>query len=265
MAAPNSGKVRIAGTGNIFKAPLGTTLPPDSTTAWGAAFLNLGYMTDGFQVAQALSTKEVPAWQSLESLRTIPISLIRKFTFDAVQTDKETLALAWGGATITSNPATLGTATIAATGVVTCSATETLAINDPVQFGAMTLAAPFVAATTYYVVSTPTSTTFTLALTVGGAAIVSAAGSSVSITKMGPYAMAIPNALTMVDFILGIDVTDGATNQRFIVQRARQTALPTIKMGRQTEISYTIEVEALAPADGTNSVLIYGVDSAVGA
>ena len=267
MAAPNSSKVRIAGSGAIWKAPLGTTLPTDSITAWGAGFLNLGYMADGFTVAQSLSTKDVQGWQSLESLRTIATSLIRKFTFDSIQTDKETLALAWGGGTVTSNPATLGTVTIAiTTGVLTVSAAHGLVVGDPAQLGTMTAGGPLVAATTYYVQSVPSTTTLTLALTSGGASIVtSASGSSLSIVKMGPYVMAIPNAANLLDFILGFDVTDGVTSQRFIVQRAHQTALPTIKLGRQQEISFTIEVEALAPADGTNSVLIYGLDTAVGA
>ena len=76
--------------------------------------------------------------------------------------------------------------------------------------------------------------------------------------------MAIPNAVNLLDFILGIDISDGTTSQRFIIQRAHQTKLPTIKVGRQDKIAYTIEVEALATLDGTNSVLIYGLDPAIG-
>jgi hypothetical protein len=40
--------------------------------------------------------------------------------------------------------------------------------------------------------------------------------------------------------------------------------LPTILHGRQDGINYDVEVQALAPTDGTKSVLVYGVDVAVG-
>ena len=269
MSAPNATKVRVAGTGAILKAPIGTPLPPDSVTAWNSAFTNLGYLVDGFQVAQNLTTKEVSAWQSLESLRSIAIGLVRKFTFDEVQTDKDSLALAWGGATITPvlGTATGGAVTIAiTTGILTTTTAHGLAVGQAVQLQGVTNGTPFVSGQSYWVVSVPTSTTFTLALTQGGTAIVTtAAGTATTVTPLtGAYSLAVPNPAQLQDFILGIDISDGTTTMRFIIQRAHQTMLPTIKYGRQAEITYTIEVEALATLDGSNSVLIYGSDPSVG-
>lgn len=79
----------------------------------------------------------------------------------------------------------LGTVSIAiTTGLLTVSAPTTLAVGDWVRLGAMTAAAPFVAGTTYFVESTPTAETLTLAATLGGAAIVTTtAGSSISIQE----------------------------------------------------------------------------------
>ena len=268
MSGLNSGQVRIAGTGRLLKAALGTALPVDSVAAWGSGFVDLGYADDGFEMKQDLKRKEVNGWQTLELLRLITTALNRTFTFNLKQTNRDTLALAWGGATITpAAAASLGTVAIAiTTGVLTVSATETLAPGDPVVLGAVTGAAPLVAGTTYYVLTAPTSTTLTLAATVGGAMIVTtAAGSSTSITKLnGAYTLAIPDASQIADFIIGIDWSDGSVTQRLVIQRAALLSLPTVKSGRQAEIDYVVEVQALKPADNTASVLVYGVDVAVG-
>jgi hypothetical protein len=267
MPALDSSQIRIAGSGSIWKAPIGTPLPPDSSTAWNAAFVNLGYAKDGFTMTQNLKNQEVDAWQTLEAVRLITTALSRQFGFELLQTNKQNLALAFGGATISLNPPTLGTVVIAnTTGVLTVSAPETLAIGDAVQLGGVAGGAPLVSGTTYYVQSIPSSTTLTLAATPGGAAIATTtAGTATSIAKLtGAYSLAIPNAQAIADFMLGIDWSDGTTSMRFIIQRGHYTALPVVKYSRNAEASYLIDVMALAPADGTNSILVYGVDAAVG-
>ena len=268
MSAPSATKVKVAGTGAIWKAPLGTALPTDSITSWNAAFVNLGFMDDGFSVEQALVVKDVKGWQSLETLRAIATDLIRKFMFDSIQTDKETLALAWGGGTITPVLGTsVGTVTIAiTTGLITTSAAHGLAVGNTFQLQGVVNGTPFVSNQTYYVQAVGSSTTLYASLTPGGAVITTtAAGTATGLTALsGGYSMAIPDAKNLLDFILGIDISDGTTSMRFIIQRAHQTKLPTIKYGRQDKIAYAIEVEALATLDGTNSVLIYGFDPSIG-
>ena len=103
MSTPalNSGNVRVAGTGSIWKAPLGTVLPIASTTAWNVAFINLGYATDGFSIKQSLKKQAIPAWQTLSSVRSIVTELIRSLTFEALESNITTIPLAWGGATMT--------------------------------------------------------------------------------------------------------------------------------------------------------------------
>ena len=267
MAGLNSGQVRIAGTGRLRKAPLGTVLPVDSVAAWDPAFVDLGYASDGFTMTQALKTLDITAWQTLEPVRTVNTSLIRNFTFELLQTNRDTLSLGWGGATIAPNPGTsLGTVAVAiTTGVLTVSAAHGLSIGDSVQLGTMTNAAPLVTGVTYYVVSVPTSTTLTVAATLGGAFIpTTTSGSSASIVKVtGPYTLTIPDPSTVADFILGIDWSDGALTQRIIISRAHQDVLPTIKSVRTDGIRYAISVQANKPADGSNSVLVYGIDAAM--
>lgn len=98
----NASNIRVAGNGNIWKAPVGSALPTDSTSAIDAAFKNIGFATDGFELQQELSIKEIEAWQSLESVRLIPTKKTRKVTFEAIETNTTTLALAYGGATVTA-------------------------------------------------------------------------------------------------------------------------------------------------------------------
>ncbi len=181
--ALNSGAVRVAGTGSIWKAPLGTTLPSDSTTAWGTGFVNLGYATDGFTVTQDLKKQDITAWQTLTPVRSLATALIRKLTFEALESNINTVPLAWGGATMTPGLA-------------------------------------------------------------------------------GIYTLAIPDG-ALTDFILGVDWSDGTTSQRIIVKQASLLTLPAIKFVRTDAIRYPLEVQAIAPADGTASIVVYGVDSIV--
>lgn len=100
--AVNAGKIRIAGQGAVWRAPLGTTLPTDSTTALASGFINLGYLDEGFvDITNDIKQKEITGFQSLEVLRIVNTSANRKAAFTAIETNNETIKLAWGGATIT--------------------------------------------------------------------------------------------------------------------------------------------------------------------
>jgi hypothetical protein len=101
MPSPDSSKIKIAGSGAVWYAPAGTTLPTDSTTALAAGFVNVGYLKDGFELAQDLKTKEVTGWQNLDVLRLIPTQLSRSVKFSGIETNKTSVSLAWGGATVT--------------------------------------------------------------------------------------------------------------------------------------------------------------------
>lgn len=177
-------EIRVAGTGAFWKAPAGTTLPADSTTAWANGFINLGYATDGFKASPNFSTQVIRGWQSKQPLRNITTEFDYKFSFELLQSNKETVSLAWGGATIT-----------AGTG--------------------------------------------------------------------GAYTMTLPADPT-AEFALGIDWSDGTTNQRIVIPRASLTALPEVTFTKEDAVKYSFEIQALVPADGSSPVKIYGVDENVG-
>jgi hypothetical protein len=127
----------------------------------------------------------------------------------------------------------LGTVAVAiTTGVLTVSATETLAVGDAVQLGTVTGAAPLVAGVTYYVASAPTSTTLTLAATLGGTAIATtASGSATSIHSVSTYAyLAMLNGdpgsdPTMTD-LAGLEITDSGYARQLV--RISDPNVPTL-------------------------------------
>jgi len=101
MASPDGSKIKIAGTGAIWYAPTGTTLPTDSTSALNASFVNIGYCKDGFTLQQDYKTKEVTGWQNLDVLRLIPTQLSRSAKFSAIESNKTSVQLAWGNSVVT--------------------------------------------------------------------------------------------------------------------------------------------------------------------
>lgn len=61
VANVSTGKPKV--TGAVFRAPLGTTLPTDATTALNSAFLELGYVSeDGVTNNNTPDSDKVKAW-----------------------------------------------------------------------------------------------------------------------------------------------------------------------------------------------------------
>jgi hypothetical protein len=64
--------------------------------------VNLGWISEAFELENAKKTKTVMGWQFVEVVRMITTQIERSVKFEALESNKETVALAWGGATITS-------------------------------------------------------------------------------------------------------------------------------------------------------------------
>lgn len=70
MGAPSSSNV-ISGaplvTGGVWRAPVGTALPTDASTALAAAYIGLGYVTnDGMTSSEKRDTKDVLDWSGVK-------------------------------------------------------------------------------------------------------------------------------------------------------------------------------------------------------
>lgn len=57
----SAGKPKVAGA--VYRAPLGTTLPTDATTALASAFVDMGYISeDGIVNSNSQETEKIKAW-----------------------------------------------------------------------------------------------------------------------------------------------------------------------------------------------------------
>lgn len=93
----------IAGTGTVYVAATGATIPDDATGTPDAAFLTLGYLTDdGAQFTYSRSMADVRAWQGRGPIRRYVTDEMAAISFTLLEWDHKTVPFAFGGATVTS-------------------------------------------------------------------------------------------------------------------------------------------------------------------
>lgn len=102
--ALESSEVRVAGTGHIYVAPLGTSIPTTVAAPLSHAlgWIDLGYATeDGAQFEFAREVNEVMAWQSFDPVRMIVTKVPKSVTVTLLQSNQHIINLAFGGGTWT--------------------------------------------------------------------------------------------------------------------------------------------------------------------
>ena len=81
----STGKPNIAG--GVWVAPLGTTLPTDATTALGAAFTCLGYVSeDGVENENEMDVSDIKAWGGNIVYRSLT-ELTDNFSFSLIESE----------------------------------------------------------------------------------------------------------------------------------------------------------------------------------
>lgn len=113
--ALDSDQILVAGGGKVLVAPVGSTAPTDTTTAWDAAFKDLGYTSDdGVVLRPNLSVQDINAWQSFEPVRRVVTGRGMTIAFTLLQMTREALLIAFNGGsftgttTVTYAPGTAG-------------------------------------------------------------------------------------------------------------------------------------------------------------
>lgn len=100
--ALNADNVRVGLTGSIYMAPKGTTAPVDLDTAWGAGWLDLGYMSDdGVSMEYSTDVEDINAWQSLSPVRRVLTSVDMTLGFTAIELKTRTITAYFPGSTMT--------------------------------------------------------------------------------------------------------------------------------------------------------------------
>jgi len=95
-------QVRVASDGKVLVAPVGTAVPADTTTAWNASFLDLGYASeDGISITPSLDTEDLMGWQSAYPLRRVVTGSGLEISFTCMQANSDTLALFFNGTVTT--------------------------------------------------------------------------------------------------------------------------------------------------------------------
>jgi hypothetical protein len=91
-------EVFIAGGGHVYVADVGATEPTDTTTAWDADWVELGYTTeDGVTITPGQTITDIPAWQSRYPVRRIVTAENFEASFSLLQWNQDTLSLALRG------------------------------------------------------------------------------------------------------------------------------------------------------------------------
>lgn len=101
-----SGQVRVAGTGELHLAPVGTALP---TTAEAAltGFTGYGYTTeDGVSLSKSVEREGIPAWQASTPVRYLITSQELTIGTTFLQTNQEILKLWLGSGDFASDGGT---------------------------------------------------------------------------------------------------------------------------------------------------------------
>ena len=102
MSSQNASELVIAGTGNVYVAPFGTTLPTTIDGALNGNFFKLGYVTeDGIKIKSSPTVDEYKAWQSRYPVRRSLTALDVDITFTLEQWNEVTLQTALGGGAVT--------------------------------------------------------------------------------------------------------------------------------------------------------------------
>lgn len=88
----DANKVRVAITGAVRTAALGTTLPTDPSTAYGVGFVDLGYVSeDGVTETPSATWNEIRAWQNRSIVRRTLSDSGIEFKFTLIESKQETL------------------------------------------------------------------------------------------------------------------------------------------------------------------------------
>jgi len=103
----NAANALVGVNGAAYKAPAGSTLPTDNTTALDAAFVDLGYVSDA-GVTQKIntSTTQIKAWQNGDIVREVQTSHDLTYQFAMIETKLDTLKAFYGDDNYTAGAGT---------------------------------------------------------------------------------------------------------------------------------------------------------------
>ncbi len=104
--ALNATNARVAITGAVYKAPLGSTAPTNATAAVAAAYIDLGYISsDGITEGWDDSVSKFTAWQNATTIRSAITDSTGTLKFSMLETKGRVLTAFHRGSTMAEAPA----------------------------------------------------------------------------------------------------------------------------------------------------------------
>jgi hypothetical protein len=108
-------KAKVAGTGHIWTAPVGTTVAA-GVAALSGTWTDAGYTTDGgVTLTQSVSTTDIATWQDVNPIRVLTTGRTIQLAFELEQYEPANVIMAFGGGTL-AQTVSLGTVTLPVTG-----------------------------------------------------------------------------------------------------------------------------------------------------
>jgi len=90
----DAGEVRLARSGHVYLADVGTTLPTSLAEALDSAFVDAGYLNeDGLTLSPDVTIKDVMAWQSRIPIKTALETFQFEFKYVAIQQNQTNVGL----------------------------------------------------------------------------------------------------------------------------------------------------------------------------
>ncbi|GAA3392124.1 phage tail protein [Streptomyces roseoviridis] len=110
MAGNNSAEIRVAGTGKLYVATVGTAAPTfgagESSADW-SGWTDLGYTTgDGVTFSKKDKLEAIDSWQSVSPVHYIYSARDLSLKFSMLQFNEDTLPFFMGGGKVEADPAT---------------------------------------------------------------------------------------------------------------------------------------------------------------
>ncbi|MFJ3900445.1 phage tail protein [Streptomyces sp. NPDC090025] len=108
MAGNNSAEIRVAGSGKLYVAKVGTAAPgfgADAATDW-ASWTNLGFTTgDGVTFSKKDKLEAIDSWQSVSPVHYIYSARDLSLKFSMLQFNEDTLPFFMGGGKVEADAA----------------------------------------------------------------------------------------------------------------------------------------------------------------
>lgn len=99
----DASEIVVAGSGEVYVAPVNTALPTTPTETLNAAFVGLGYHNeDGVTLSVEPTIEEFMAWQSRQPIRREMTAQDITVSFALQQWNEENIVFAFGGGAVTS-------------------------------------------------------------------------------------------------------------------------------------------------------------------